>query len=85
MKDSADVPTATEMLEVFSLAQSPSGDTVIGNQDSCPLGIYRWRLEHGDRSCKLLSYIKCFAVYGSFLASDPAASLVNLEACTLIE
>ena len=56
MKDSADVPTATEMLEVFSLAQSPSGDTVIVK--TRPLGIYRWRLEHGDRSCKLLSYIQ---------------------------
>ena len=40
-------------------------------------------MEIGAASFFLTS--KCFTVYGSFLASDPAASLVNLEACTLIE
>ena len=84
MKDSADVPTATEMLEVFSLAQSPSGDTVIV-KTRVPLVSTDgdFSMEIGAASFFLTS--KCFTVYGSFLASDPAASLVNLEACTLIE
>ena len=84
MRDSAKAPADSEMLEVFSLAQSPIGDKVIV-KTRVPLVSTDGDLSMEIGAAAYFLTSKGYTVYGSFLASDPAASLFNLAGCALIE
>lgn len=76
--------TPSKHITVFTLAASPIGDVVIV-KTRVPLnatdGDYSMEVAAGER----LLRSRYFTVHGSFLETDPAARLVNLDACTLIE
>lgn len=69
---------------VYTLAESPIGDVVLvktrvlitADDDD-----YSMEIDSGER----LLRSKFYTVYGSFLESQPAALLVDLDGCLLVE
>jgi hypothetical protein len=80
IKDAPPRPTIT----IFTLAACPQGERVFV-KTCVPLeatdGDFSMEVAAGER----LLTSKCYTVFGSFLQSDPAACLVDLDACHLVE
>ena len=74
----------TKTVTVFMLAISPVGDTVLvkGNVPVIPYNDGDFSVEVANAQKRLTGM--GYTVHGSFLATDPAAQVVNLDACRLV-
>lgn len=78
------MPSKQRSLMVYTLAKSPSGDTEIV-RTLVPVHSTDDDLSIEVSSAERKLTGKGYTCFGSFLESDPAAKLVNLDACKLVK